>query len=91
LESNLGKAFRLAGGQTYFNDPSHDFTVEYAKYQTATAADVQRVAYRYLTPGRVVLSVVPIGKTDQASKPEKSIKVSRTSEVNAQVVGGRSR
>jgi hypothetical protein len=37
------------------------------------------VAAKYLTSGRVVLSVVPMGKTDQASKPQASVKVSTRS------------
>jgi zinc protease len=40
-----------------------------------TPADVKRVANKYLTAGRVVLSVVPEGKTDLAAKPEASQKV----------------
>ena len=37
-----------------------------------TAADVKRVANKYLTAGRVVLSIVPLGKLDQAAKPERA-------------------
>jgi zinc protease len=73
LESNTGKAQRLAFGQAYFDNPNHAFSVEYAKYQGVTAADIKRVANKYLTPGRVVLSVVPTGKKDQASKPDQSV------------------
>ena len=40
-----------------------------------TADDVKRVANKYLTKGRVVLSVVPLGKLDQAAKPAESQKV----------------
>ena len=40
-----------------------------------TAADVKRVANKYLTKGRVVLSIVPMGKLDQAAKPGESKKV----------------
>ena len=36
---------------------------------------MKRVANKYLTNGRVVLSVVPTGKPDQASKPAESKKV----------------
>ena len=75
LESNLGKGIRLAMGQSYFGDPSRAFTVDYQKYQSVTAADVKRVANKYLTAGRVVLSVVPVGKKNQASKPDKSMPV----------------
>ncbi len=74
LESNLGKAFQLAAGELMHGDPAH-YRVDYAGYQAVSAADVQRVANRYLTRGRVVLSVVPTGKKDQASKPEQSTTV----------------
>ena len=40
-----------------------------------TPADVKRVANTYLGTGRVVLSVVPEGKSNLASKPEQSIRV----------------
>jgi hypothetical protein len=40
-----------------------------------TAEDVKRVANKYLTSGRVVLSIVPEGKLDQAAKPEQSKRV----------------
>ena len=43
-----------------------------AKSLAVTPADVKRVANKYLTGGRVVLSVVPIGQADQASKPAES-------------------
>jgi predicted Zn-dependent peptidase len=37
-----------------------------------TPADVKRVAGKYLTKGRIVLSVVPLGKRDMAAKPAQS-------------------
>ncbi len=77
LESNLGKVFQLAQGQVFDNDPGH-YKVDYAKRQAVSAADVQRVANKYLTRGRVVLSVVPTGKKDEASKPEQSKTVTDT-------------
>ena len=36
-----------------------------------TAADVQRIAVQYLTPGRLVLSLIPAGKLDLISKPDR--------------------
>ena len=72
LQSTLGKAFQLDIGQTFDNDPGH-LRVDYAKAQAVTAADVKRVAQKYLTSGRIVLSVVPTGKKDQASKPDQSV------------------
>ncbi len=74
LESNLGKAMRLADGAGFHGDPGY-FRTEYARGQSVTAADVKRVANKYLTKGRVVLSVVPTGKLDQAAKPAESKKV----------------
>jgi zinc protease len=71
LESNLGKAFQLANGAAIHGDPGY-FQVEYQKTLAVTAVDVKRVANKYLTGGRVVLSVVPAGKVDQASKPAES-------------------
>jgi len=74
LQSELGKASRLADGAGFHGDPGY-FRTEYQKSLAVTAADVKRVANQYLTHGRVVLSVVPIGKVDEASKPAESKKV----------------
>jgi zinc protease len=72
LQSNLGKAFQLAEDQTFFNDPSHSFRVEYPRTQAVTAADIKRVANRYLGSARIVLSNVPLGKPDFASHADRS-------------------
>ncbi len=40
-----------------------------------TADEVKRAAAKYLGEGRVVLSIVPEGKLDQAAKPADSRKV----------------
>ena len=74
LESNLGKAEMLNNGLVFFGDPGY-FRTQYAKLKAVTAADVKRVANTYLGPNRVVLSVVPLGKTDMAAKAESSTKV----------------
>ena len=76
LQSNLGKTFTLAAGAGFHNDPGY-FRTEYAKLLAVTPADVKRVANKYLTQGRVVLSVVPMGKLDEASKPAESKVVPR--------------
>src|SRR5262245_39272620 len=73
LESNLGKSFQLANGVAIHGDAGY-FRTEYQKTLAVTPADVQRVANKYLTAGRVVLSVVPPGQTNQASKPSESTK-----------------
>ena len=72
LQSNLGKAFELAEDQTFYNDPSYTFRVQYPRLQAVTPADVKRVANKYLGDMRVVLSNVPMGKTDLASHADKS-------------------
>jgi zinc protease len=74
LESNLGKAMRLSDGTGFHGDPGY-FRTEYGKSQDVTADAVKRVANTYLTGGRVVLSIVPVGKADQAAKPAESKKV----------------
>jgi zinc protease len=71
LQSNLGKAEILNSGAVYHGDPGY-FAKEYAALKAVTAADVKRVANKYLGAGRVVLSVVPQGKREQASKAEAS-------------------
>lgn len=71
LQSNLGKAIQLAQGLGMHGNPAH-YQEEYAKSLAVTPEDVKRVANKYLTKGRVVLSVVPTGKTDLAAKPADS-------------------
>jgi zinc protease len=86
LESNLGRANRLIDGAIFHGDAGY-FRTDYQKSLSVTAADVKRVASKYLVKGRVVLSVVPKGKKDQASKPSEAQPVSAL-RVNAR--GGRS-
>jgi predicted Zn-dependent peptidase len=75
LESNLGKASQLINGAIFYGDPSQ-FRTDYQKTLAVTAADIKRVAAKYLTGSRIVLSVVPKGKKDQASKATESETVS---------------
>jgi zinc protease len=74
LQSNLGKAEQLDEGAAFYNNPAH-YKVDYEKAQAVTPSDVKRVANRYLTNGRVVLSIVPLGKKDEASSPDRSTEV----------------
>jgi zinc protease len=74
LQSNLGKSNQLADGAGYHDDPGH-YRKAYEARRAVTPDDVKRVANKYLTKGRVVLSVVPEGKTEMAAKPEASQKV----------------
>ena len=71
LESNLGKANQLLDGAVFHNNAGQ-FSVDYQKTLAVTAADVKRVAAQYLSRSRIVLSVVPKGKKDQASKAAES-------------------
>jgi zinc protease len=68
LQSVLGKAETILDGQVFFGDPLHYLT-DSRRTLAINAADVHRVARRYLTPERVVLSMVPAGKLDLVSKP----------------------
>ena len=90
LESNLGKAERLIDGSVFHGDPGY-FRTDYQKTLSVTAADVKRVANAYLSKGRVVLSVVPQGKKDQASRPGESETVSqqRTADKATNARGGK--
>jgi zinc protease len=74
LQSNLGKAEILNTGQVFHDDAAY-YKKLYARLKAVTAADVKRVANKYLGRGRAVLSIVPMGSVDQASQPEHSIKV----------------
>ena len=71
LQSSLVKAMIFCDGAGFHGDPGY-FRTEYQKTQAVTAAQVKQAANKYLTHGRVVLSVVPTGKADQASKPGES-------------------
>jgi zinc protease len=74
LQSNLGKAEILNSGMVFHGDPAR-YKIDYAKLKAVTSDDVKRVANKYLGAGRVVLSIVPLGKTDLASKADQSTKV----------------
>ena len=74
LESNRGKAEILNSGAAFHGDPGY-FKTAYTKLKAVSAADVQRVAAKYLGAGRVVLSVVPTGKPELASNADRSVRV----------------
>ncbi len=76
LQSNLAKADILDAGSVFHGDPAH-FRTDLASTQAVSTADVQRVANQYLTAGRVVLSIVPMGKPEMAARPDESTHVSR--------------
>ena len=69
LQSKFARADTLAHDELYAGNPT-----AYARQALAasrlTPKEVQRVARRYLTPGRVVMSLVPVGKLELASRPD---------------------
>lgn len=75
LESNLGKAEQLISGSVFQSDPGY-FRTNFRKTLAVTPEDVKRVANLYLPRARVVLSIVPKGKKDHASKASESEAVS---------------
>jgi zinc protease len=68
LASVFGKASQLSSYNYFVGTP--DYVQEDARrYDRVTAADVQRVAKSYLGKRKVILTVVPEGKTDLMVKP----------------------
>jgi zinc protease len=63
LASVLGKADQL-NVYNYFASTPDYVQQDAARYERVTAADVQRVARKYLGKPKVVLTVVPEGKKD---------------------------
>ncbi|HLA90707.1 MAG TPA: pitrilysin family protein [Gemmatimonadaceae bacterium] len=88
LQSNLGKAEMLISGQVFHGDAGH-YKAQYAKLKAVTAADVRRVANKYLGPGRVVLSIVPQGKVAEAAKADQSVKVTVSPDGGHYIIGTR--
>jgi hypothetical protein len=58
-----------------FHGDAGYYKTAYQKSTSVTAADVKRVANKYLTKGRVVLSVVPNGQAVEASRLPQSKRV----------------
>ena len=69
LQGRVVRADTLAMGQAFANDPVA-YAAQVNRTNRLTPADVQRAAAKYLTPGRVVMSMIPAGKLDLVSKPE---------------------
>ena len=69
LQAKFARADTLAHDQMFAGDPTSYATQAVAAGRLAPA-DVQRVARQYLTPRRVVMSLVPAGKLDLVSRPD---------------------
>ena len=69
LQTRAARADTLAHGELFAHDPA-----AYAKQMNQTFAltpvDVHRVAKRYLSAARVVMSMVPAGKLELIAKPD---------------------
>ena len=68
LQLHFARADTLAHDEIFAGDPGSYATQANAAL-SLTPADVQAAARRYLTAGRVVMSLVPAGKLDLISKP----------------------
>ncbi len=68
LQLHYARADTLAHDEMFADDPGSYATQANAAL-SLTPADVQAAARRYLTAGRVVMSLVPAGKLDLISKP----------------------
>ncbi len=68
LQLHFARADTLAHDEVFAGDPASYATQANAAL-TLTPADVQAAIRRYITPGRVVMSLVPAGKLDLISKP----------------------
>ncbi len=70
LETQFARADTLAHGEIFAANP-----VAYAAQVNAaralSPADVERAIATYLTPGRVVMSLVPAGRLDLISRPDR--------------------
>jgi zinc protease len=88
LENTLNKAELLLRGSVFHGDAGY-YKKIYADIKKVTAADVKRVANKYFTPGRVVLSIVPQGKLDQAAKAAESKKVTVSADGGHYIVEGK--
>jgi zinc protease len=88
LQSNLGKAEILEEGAAFHGDANY-YKKNYEGLKNVTAADVKRVANKYLGAGRVVLSIVPLNKADQAAKADASTKVTVAPDGGHYILGGK--
>ena len=88
LENLLGKAERLLSGSVFHGDASY-YRKDYAAIKAVTAPDVKRVAAKYFTRERVVLSIVPVGKPGDAASAASSRKVTVSPDGGHYLVEGR--
>jgi zinc protease len=68
LQRHFARADTLAHDEVFAGDAA-SYAAQANAALTLTPADVQDAIRRYITPGRVVMSLVPAGKLDLISKP----------------------
>lgn len=69
LQTRFARADTLVHDLIYAGDPAA-YAIQARAASRLTPGDVEHVARRYLTPARVVMSLVPVGKRDLASRPD---------------------
>jgi zinc protease len=88
LENGLNKAELLLRGSVFHGDAGY-YKKIYAEIKQVTAADVKRVANKYFTPQRVIVSIVPQGKTADAARASESKKVTVSADGGHYIVEGK--
>jgi zinc protease len=69
LASPMSRAFIIGMGYAQYDDP-HYYRKLFTDYAGVTVQDVQRVAEKYLTPDKLVLSIVPVQPGEAESAAE---------------------
>jgi zinc protease len=69
LQTRFARADTLAHDMIFAGDPTA-YATQAARAQKLSPKDVRAVVRRYLTPSRVVMSLVPAGKLDLVSRPD---------------------
>jgi zinc protease len=70
LQSRYMRADTLAQGEQWAGNPVA-YALQVDRANAVKHSDLLRVAEKYLVPGRVVMSMVPAGKLNLVSKPER--------------------
>ena len=69
LQTRIARADTLAHDEMFAGNPTA-YSTQAARARRLTSGDVARVARKYLTSSRVVMSLVPAGKLDLVSRPD---------------------
>lgn len=69
LQTRFARADTLAHDMIFAGEPT-SYATQAARAQRLSSKDVLAVARRYLTPSRVVMSLIPAGRLDLVSRPD---------------------